>query len=201
MEGTAENQHEREEYFQKTLKSILDKGVDGFVEYSGEYSKAEFLAWLVSKGYLLHGSNNLEITELQPHQANDASKDFGNMNAVYAVEDPILPIFYAIQNHNFTGYVISEHENIQKNGKTTREYSFEFKGILSDPEAGLWSDGAVYILPKKTFIQGKNDIGEPENEWASKLPVVPLGKIKVSPQDFPYIDKVKITSPTLEAKP
>ena len=71
---------------------------DGWIEYDLPFPKSDFLNHVVSQGFLLHGSGNDDVIEFEPRQANDSEKEFGNKMAVYAVNDPILPIFYAIQD-------------------------------------------------------------------------------------------------------
>lgn len=53
-----------------------------------------------------------------------------------------------------------------------------------------WSDGAVYILPQEAFEQGVDDNGMLIDEFVSRAPVTPIARLKVGPEDFPYLDSV-----------
>lgn len=170
---------------------ILGTSTDGFIELSEKVSKVDFLGWLVKeKGFLLHGSNNQEIGTLEPRQANCASKEFGNMKAVYAVEDCVLPTFYAIKDRvKFKGRARSGYTEVSYGEETTREYEFAIdKNLVAQ---NPWSDGAVYVLSRETFVQGHDDEGNPIDEWASEVEVTPVGKIKITTDDFPYFHEIK----------
>ncbi len=180
-----------EKKFEETYGLMLRNGVNEFTILKEDVPKVDFFRWLVEKKeVLLHGSNNQEITELEPRQANCASKEFGNQSAVYAVSDSVLPIFYAIKDREkFRGTAKSGFYESEGDTKSARQYEFAIsKGLLKDEP---WSNGAVYIVPKHLFTQGHNDEGELINEWACMTPVEPIGKIEVSTKDFPYLNDIK----------
>jgi hypothetical protein len=158
-----------------------------FVDFEGGAPKVDFLRFLVEeKKLLLHGSN-WDVAVLEPRLANCASKKFGNLNAVYAVEDPILPIFYAIKDKNlFTGVAVS---GTHQDGDAPKEYIFKIEKQMTDIQP--WSSGVVYILSRDGFEQGTNDDGFPIDEYISRSSVVPLAKLAVDPQDFPYLSAIK----------
>ena len=52
-----------------------------------------------------------------------------------------------------------------------------------------WQEGMIYILPKETFQ--KTAKGRVRfDEWASRFPVEPIGKIKIYPEDFPFLENI-----------
>jgi len=182
---------ERKRLFSELYEEALTKKAGDFIEYRGGFPKEEFLDFLVrEKGVLLHGSNEQAIQELEPRQANCRSKKFGNMKGVYAVEDPLLPIFYSIKDKNrFKGLAVSGFEVAHDESGSRKKYHFEVsRGTL---EENPWSEGVVYVLPKETFEQGTDDEGRPIDEWMSKIPVQPIAKLKVAPDDFRYLDKIQ----------
>jgi hypothetical protein len=175
-----------------TLFIQVQQQADPVIQYDLPYHKAEFLRYVVEQyPVLLHGSFDTTIKMLEPRQANDTIKSFGNQKAVYAVVDPILPIFYAIrdiQGKGFSNSIQSGCRTTISNGVTTREYFFRLHP--DDLKNQPWADGMVYILPKEGFVQGINERGNPIDEWASPVPVKPLAKLPVTPADFPYLDQV-----------
>jgi len=182
--------------FEKLYRKQIKPARDNFIEYDLAYPKHEFLKFLVEeKGLLLHGSNNRVIGTLIPIKANCGEKKFGNLKGVYAVTDPILPIFYAIQdNGKVWGTTISgRFSSADKNGDLSMSYHFEIEGdrLRQKP----WSPGVVYLLAKKAFRQGRNDRGYLIGEWVSLKPVRPLAKLLVTPADFPYLDQVQSLEP------
>ena len=174
------------ELFEQTLAGDQE-GVP-IIEYAIPYPKEDFLAFLVSeKDILLHGSSNRDAEIMEPRQANDASKISGNKKAVYAVTDPVLPIFYAIQDRN-------KIEGCVESGVTTHEtgdceYAFTLpKGSLAKKP---WAQGIVYLFRKDQFRPEKNDDGEASGEWTSDKPVKPVAKLEVTSDDFRFLGMVK----------
>jgi len=174
------------ELFDNTL---LDKGGNiPIIEYNLQYPKEDFLKFLVeNKNVLLHGSPNKNLEILEIRQANDTAKKSGNKRAVYGVIDPVMAIFFAIQDReNINGIVESGTWDNLKTGK--REYKFK---ILKNIQENFWTAGMVYILDKNNFIPEKDDTGHLSGEWTSEVPVKPIAKIKITPDDFQYLDKVE----------
>ncbi len=165
----------------------------GFVEYSLPYPKYDFLNFLVrEKGVLLHGSNQPDIRELEPKQANCKSKKFGNMQAVYATQDSILPLFFAVRDRSkMRGRTESGYREEYVDGQQKKTYGFAVSSqavLNSNP----WLDGVVYILPSDSFEQGTDDEGHQIDEFVSRTPVKAIARLRVGPEDFPYLDKVTI---------
>ncbi len=176
-----------QEKFLKLLNEMR-ASLGGDVEYSIDSPKHKFLAYLLENGYLLHGSSVEDTEALEPRQANDASKKSGNQKAVYAVSDPILPLFYAIKDRNrLHGMVRSGYSTDDQGVKT---YSFEIDGTLSEKDP--WKNGVVYILPKENFVQTTDNQGKSTSEWVSYESVTPAARLRVTPEDFPYLKEVKV---------
>ena len=185
---------EKEQAFTLLYQTVVEQDAGKVIEYALPYPKHEFLDWVVQeKDVLLHGSCEQGIQILEMNQANCQSKEFGNLEAVYATSDPILPIFYAIRDVQGVGFryrVISGvTRRFDSSGKEERTYNFKLHPI--DLASKPWAAGAVYLLPKHTFKQGTNDKGQLIEEWVSMVPVVPLAELRVEPSDFPYFDRIR----------
>lgn len=169
-------------------KALTNPG--GFIEYTFPYPKHEFLEFLVNmKGVLLHGSNYPDIHELEPRQANCKSKKFGNLKAVYATEDEILPIFHAVQDKTKMHDVAMSSGYSDEGGVKTYNFGIDKQEVL---DSYPWSGGVIYILPRAIFEQGTDDEGHPIDEFISRVPVSAIAKLRVAPEDFPYINQVVI---------
>jgi hypothetical protein len=183
------NKQEKVEVFEALYQKLL-LAEGSFLEYNVPYPKVEFLRYLSEKKNLLIHGSNFDIEKLEPRQANCKSKKFGNLNAVYATEDPILPVFYAIKDKNkFRGMAISGADIHSSNGFTETSYIFKV-----EPEMlaiNPWSPGVIYVLSKDSFEQGTDDEGDLIDEWISREEVKQLAKIKVAPEDFPYLADIK----------
>lgn len=175
------------EHFQRVLQHIQENP-GTYVEYLPGFPKHKLLQFLLENNYLLHGTSIEEVEMLEPRQANDASKKSGNQTAVYAVDDPILPLFYAIKDRKrLRGMVRSGYSIDDKGNKI---YRFQIDGTRS--EENPWKNGVVLVLPKSSFEQTKDDNGKSTSEWVSYEPVVPVARLRVTPEDFPYLNDVKV---------
>lgn len=163
------------------------------IEYSLPYPKEDFLKFIVeSKNVLLHGSSNANLEILEPRQANDRAKISGNKNAVFGVTDPVLPIFYAIQDRQKLHGVI---ESGTEENPETGTLEYKFKIPKSAQEIQSWTRGIIYIFDKSEFSPEKKDDGELSGEWTSDVPVKPIARLEVGPEDFRYMDKIEYFYP------
>ncbi len=174
--------------FERLYHEYVLDGASRVIVYDSAYPKHEFLEFLIKeKGLLLHGSNHPDIHELEPRQANDRAKVTGNQLGVYAVDNHILPLFFAIKDRerffgrSESGYVRDEKGDIAK-------YLFRVeKEVLAQQP---WSSGVVYILSKESFEQ-QHENGRSTGEWVSPRAVKPCAVLSVSPDDFPYLSEIE----------
>lgn len=149
---------------------------------------------------LMHGSANPEITLFEPRQPNDATV-FGNQNAVYAASDGIWAMFFAIVNRKPRVSLLNGSFRIGLPDGTVTDpyYFFSISRSLQDPEC--WQNGSVYILPRDTFRQNPpyaaQGVEVHEMHWASPEPVAPLARIAVTPDDFPFLHRVRNHDPAV----
>lgn len=189
MENFALQKKEQQESIKSRCEELFNSlHPDTFLEFDEKFTKKEFLDWVINnKNILLHGSNNQYIYELKPQLANCESKKFGNQNGVYATEDTTLPMFYAIKDlENFHGVAISE---VYKNTQGQKEYSFQVPVEMLGVDA--WSPGAIYLLDKSKFVQGRDKNSQLIDEYMSPQKISPLGKIIILPKDFDYFNKIQ----------
>ena len=181
---TPETLQTPEQIFESLYQQIISSENVFIIKNIEGLSKVDFLKFLADKGeFLFHGTNSSEIEELEPRQANCRAKNFGNLNAVYATTDPVLPIYHSVFNKKY-------FSGIHSSGVTNDKYTFKIDGKFKDEK--VWTNGCVYILDKSKFEQGTDDDGELIDEFASVDPVKPLAKMLVTPEDFPYLDEVEI---------
>ena len=176
-----------DDLFEQTLQNKSD-GVTT-IEYNLPYPKEDFLKFLVAeKNVLLHGSSNREITTLEPKQANDGLKKSGNKKAVYGVVDPVLPIFYAIQDRDkLQGVIESGIEIDEETGESEYKFRIPKEMVAIKP----WTRGFIYIFDKSQFKPEQDDSGKPSGEWTSEQPVNSIARLEVGPEDFRYLDRVE----------
>lgn len=75
---------------QAAFESLIDSTNQGsFIDYQLNVPKWQFLSYLCkSRDLVLHGSQNLDIVEVEPRMANDL-KAFSGQDAIYAATDGI----------------------------------------------------------------------------------------------------------------
>lgn len=160
--------------------------------------KWAFLNWLVKhKAVILHGSGNPNIHMFEPHAPDDRSPDdFSKQTAVFASDDPIWPIFYAVVDRtNYSLVMLNGALRFRLPDKTFSQTHYFFSLTEAVQQQRPWREGVVYILPKGGFSQQQpyklGDFEVLEPHWASPLPVHPLAKLRVTPEDFLFLDQVR----------
>jgi hypothetical protein len=136
---------------------------------------------LVSSGEIvLHGTNaDNPYAELEPRQANDASKESGNKKAVYATVQVEAALNHAVFNKTYAlgklrSFVWGEEIN---DGKMIVGATPELYRMFKEHDPQLIADGYVYVLDKNAFVSAP-DAGEVE--FHSEESQKPLATCKVS---------------------
>jgi hypothetical protein len=168
----------------------------GWIEYRLPYPKWMFLSYLCStRGFVLHGSQNLEIVVVEPRKAMDV-KSFSNQEAIYATTDGIWAIFFAIVDRQRFGQLALFNSCMDIHAPEGRSlgrfyfFSISFPALVQKP----WCSGVVYILTESGF-QREPARQIPEGKvtfphWISTRPVNPAAKMVVHPQDFPFLNNI-----------
>jgi hypothetical protein len=147
----------------------------GEAAYDLPQPKWWFLHHLVTHGFLLHGSNERAIDEFRTRPNFDAH-NVRRVDAVFASDDAIWPIYFAVVNRPVAQSYINWCEHP---GNGTSRYLFS---IGSDPWAPeSWTTGTVYVLPAATFVPTPDS-----RELTSTVPVRPRARLGVEPEDFPF---------------
>jgi hypothetical protein len=177
------------------LSAALAQGAEQPLAYTLPIPKWRFLCYLAETHQLaLHGSANAEITRFEPRQPQDLS-EFGAQNAVYAASDGIWPMYFAIVNRAKSPSVINACVTIEdENGMVSHPYYF-FSISRQAVDRQPYHAGVVYLLPRESFVsQPPQQLGLLRihvAQLASATPVVPLAKLAVAPEDFPFLAQMR----------
>ena len=177
-------------HFEDMLLRAVAEGNNGLIMPARPYPTAEFLRYLVEyKQCLLHGSNNPGIIEFKPRRQTDYE---GRMiTAVFAAADGIAPIFYAILDRtNYKGGMRNMFKRISSatgESKTHYRFSIDADSLAHDP----WIEGVVYVFSRDSFVQVADEEGQLLLEWTCPHPVRPIARIRVTPDDFPFLNDVQ----------
>jgi len=160
------------------LVAAIDEARGGVVEYEAAAPKHAFLSYLVERRpVLLHGTGDPAIERFEPRRQTDYDNEW--TDAVFATDDPIWPIFFAVVNRPVARSLINA---------CSRRYgeSHYYFSIGTDPKArDAWRDGWIYVLPRETFR-----VHPSGPEWLSPVAVSPLARLQVEPTDFPFLAQV-----------
>jgi len=171
-------------------------GKGSLIDYSLPYPKWQFLSYLCeTKELVLHGSQHHEIDIVEPRQASDI-RAYSNQRAIYATTDGIWVIYFAmIDRRKYPG--ISLFNSCLSARVSADQFSdplYFFSITHSALVQGPWCEGMVYILPRRSFEREASQILQGVEivfpHWIGKAPVEPAAKLKVGPQDFPFLAQV-----------
>jgi hypothetical protein len=187
--------------FEQLFTLTLAQGMGTAIEYTLPAPKWQFLCYLCDhKNILLHGSGNANIVEFEPRKSNDVVA-FGNRRAVYAASDGLWAIYFAIvdRDNHVTSLVNSCFRVVDATEKSEPYYFFSINGDALPHSP--WREGMIYLLPSASFEQQpcqRYRGAEIElAQWASPVPVRPLAKLSVRPEEFPFLAQIRPHDPTV----
>lgn len=170
--------------------------VGRLIDYRLPYPKWQYLSYLCeTKELVLHGSQDQNISEVEPRQANDI-KEFSNQRAIYASTDGIWVIYFAILDRkkytemSLFNSCLRARISADQISDPMYFFSITHSVLLLKP----WCQGMIYILPRQSFEQ---EISQEMHgmeiifpHWISPLPVKPVAKLSVGLQDFPFLEQI-----------
>lgn len=167
-----------------------------FINYSLSFPKWQFLSYLCeTRNLILHGSQNLEIEQVEPKQAND-KRAYSNQFAIYATTDGIWVMYFAILDRKkypeLTLFNSCLQARISPNQLSEPLYFFSItQSVLTQKP---WCTGVIYILPRECFSQEASQQAQGTEiifpHWISSQSAQPIAKLLVEPDDFPFLDQI-----------
>jgi len=175
---------------------LVSTSSGGIIEYSLPFPKWQFLSYICeTKDLVLHGSQNLEIEVVEPRQANDI-KTFSNQTAIYATTDGIWVLYFAILDRRkypemtLFNSCLQARVSPEQLSEPLYFFSITHSALLQKP----WCTGAVYILPRQSFIrestQQVQGIEIVFPHWVGSRPAMPIAKLIVEAGDFPFLNQI-----------
>jgi hypothetical protein len=179
--------------FDKLFKSTP---LGAFIDYSLPFPKWQFLSYLCeTRNLVLHGSQNLEIEQVEPKQAND-KRAYSNQLAIYATTDGIWVMYFAILDRKKYPEITLFNSCLQARispdqlSKPLYFFSITQSVLIQKP----WCTGAIYILPRQSFTQESSQQAQGTEiifpHWISTQAAQPIAKLLVEPDDFPFLDQI-----------
>lgn len=191
---------EPDEAARRAFDALLDeaaaRGPGALIEYALAAPRWQFLCHAAERRELaLHGSGNPAIAEFEPRQSNDLN-EFGNQRAVYAAADGIWAMFFAIVDRDrYALSITNACIRLEDAAGRVSEPRYLFSVSQAARPQQPWRTGTVYLLPRATFAQQPPfPFGESRvhvAQLASPDPVVPLARLTVAPEDFPFLADIR----------
>src|SRR5262249_21320606 len=149
------------------------------------------------------GTGNPDIVEFEPRQSNDVD-EFGNRCAIYAASDGIWALYFAIldRDNHVRSLVNACFRVIHAGQRSDPYYYFSINGDALPHTP--WRKGFIYLLPGDSFEQQPRQTHQGAEietaHWASPVPVKPLARLPVEPEDFPFLSQIEGHDPALVRK-
>jgi hypothetical protein len=150
--------------------------------------RVEFLRWLgENRDVVFHGSPRSDLTELSTERQSRDATEWGNQAAVYASNDPVWALYFAVLRRD-NGWTGTRNGTLGIGGGRRRYFFVHNRGSES---ADRFGPGSLYLLPSATFepeppLGGVIDTAH----LVSRVPVKPLARIDVTPEDFPFRNRI-----------
>lgn len=181
--------------FDKLLDVTLGIGGCPTIQYTLPWPKWQFLCHIAEHHAIaLHGSGDPNIALFEPRQSNDLN-DFGNQKAVYAASDGVWAMFFAIVDRERVPSITNACVRLEEDSGAVHGPLYVFSVSQSALANQPWRTGTVYLLPRETFItQPPMAFGSSKvhiAQLASFVPVQPLAKLTVTPEDFPFLLQIR----------
>lgn len=149
-----------------------------------------YLSWLAAhQPVLFHGTKRGALTELGTARESSDVSVFGNQQAVFASDDPVWAMFFAVVNR---GPALTSMRNgsVSTVGSPDRRHYYFSVNERPGDDAVL-GPGWIYVLPRAGFRAEPAHFGVLyTSHWVSERLVRPLFRIAVSEADFPFAPRI-----------
>ena len=186
---------EAQNAFDELFDTTLSIGGCPTIEYTLPFPKWQFLCHLGDRHDIaLHGSGDPDIALFEPRQSNDLN-EFGNQKAIYAASDGLWAMFFAVVDRERVTSITNACVRLGDETGTLHGPYYVFSVSQSALPGQPWRTGTLYLLSRSTFItQPPMAFGSYQvhiAQLASFVPVQPLAKLTVTPEDFPFLMQIR----------
>jgi hypothetical protein len=153
--------------------------------------RLDFLRWLAqNRPVVFHGSPRADLSVLSTERKSRDATAWGNQQAVYASTDPVWAIYFACLRRD-GGWKGTKNGSMGKAGGPLypRRYFFLHNRGSASPDR--FGPGSLYLLSSSTFVADEPLAGAIDTaHLVSREPVEPLARLDVTPDDFPFADRI-----------
>lgn len=153
--------------------------------------RLDFLRWLAeNRSLVFHGSPRNDLSELSTERRSKDTTAWGNQQAVYASSDPVWAIYFACLRRD-NGWTGTRNASMGRPGGPLYPRQYFFLHNRGSESPGRFGAGSLYVLPPESFVADAPLAGVVDTaHLVSHSPVKPLARIDVTPQDFPFCERV-----------
>src|SRR6266566_8730281 len=154
--------------------------------------RLDFLRWLAqNRPVVFHGSPRDDLHELSTERQSRDATAWGDQQAVYASTDPVWAIYFACLRRD-EGWTGTKNGSMGQAGGPLypRRYFFlHNRGSASPDRLG---PGSLYLLSPSSFVADEPLADAIDTaHLVSHEPVTPLARLDVTPDDFPFRDRIR----------
>ena len=153
--------------------------------------RLEFLRWIAeNRPVVFHGSQRDDLAELSTERRSRDTTVWGNQQAVYATEDPVWAIYFACLRRD-GGWKGTRNGTMGQVGGPLYPRRYFFLHNRGSASPHRFGSGSLYLLPPDTFVADEPLAGVIDlAHLVSREPVTPLARIDVTPEDFPFRNRI-----------
>jgi hypothetical protein len=181
--------------FDHLLDAVLAEVPNRLIDYQLPYPKADFLNYICDwRGYVAHGSPLSDLSILRPVRLTNDSSEFGNRHQIFCSPDGMWALWFAILDKSRIHVTENGCVRFGRGSGRVKYYHFDLPAESKDTPP--FTDGMIYLahagdFPERHAYPLLDKFDAENEEWGSSKPVIPLAKMHVKPEDFPYLDKVQ----------
>lgn len=153
--------------------------------------RLDFLRWVAeTRRVAFHGSPLSDLAELSTERKSSDTTSWGNQQAVYASTDPVWSIYFACLRREGT-WRGTRNGSMGTPGGPLYPRKYFFAHNRGSESADRFGPGTLYILPIDSFVADAPLASVVDTaHLVSYTPVKPIARVGVTPDDFPFADRV-----------
>lgn len=181
--------------FDRLFDSARERGPNTLIDYDLPYPRSDFLNYLCDwRGFVMHGSPLPDLGILQPIRKSRDNNEFGNRQQIFASPDAIWAMWFAILDKS--KYNLTNNGCVRVGTGMRRVKYYHFELSKNNKENYPFSEGMMYVTRAEDFPDKRpfpllDYFNAEVEEWGSTHPITPLARIRVKPEDFPYLAQVQ----------
>lgn len=186
---------EKRAAFDHLFDSVQRHGPHTLIDYNLSYPKSDFLNYLCDwLGFVLHGSPLHDLDVLKPIRQSGDNNEFGNRQQILGSPDAVWAMWFAILDKGKFNLTRNGCVRVGLGPGRVKYYHFELP--KSNQANHPFTEGMLYVaraddFPDKRPYPLLDYFNAEIEEGGSTNPIIPLARIKVKPEDFPYLDQVQ----------